>query len=89
MIFFYLSIESVCICLCVPTHSVAQYGELAPECADAFILYGKALLNNAISKSGVLGGTVAKKETAVEAASGSGRRSFQFSPLSPPFATCN
>jgi hypothetical protein len=43
-------------------HSVAKYGELAPECADALILYGKALLNNAISKSGVLGGTVAKKD---------------------------
>ncbi len=35
--------------------SVKQYGEKAPETADTYFAYGKALLENAITQSGVLG----------------------------------
>ncbi|KAM0786536.1 hypothetical protein ACM66B_001993 [Microbotryomycetes sp. NB124-2] len=33
-----------------------KHGEFAPECAEPLVLYGKALLNNAIAQSAVLGG---------------------------------
>lgn len=36
--------------------STNEHGEMAPQCGDAFLLYGKALLYNAIAQSAVLGG---------------------------------
>ncbi|KAM0749843.1 hypothetical protein T439DRAFT_40821 [Meredithblackwellia eburnea MCA 4105] len=44
-----------------------KYGELAPEAGDAMILYGKALLNNAIAQGAVLGGAPGKAEETEEA----------------------
>ncbi|KAK4701015.1 HAT1-interacting factor 1, partial [Phenoliferia sp. Uapishka_3] len=43
------------------------HGELAPEAAEAMVLYGKALLNNAIAQSAVLGGGPGKAEETEEA----------------------
>ena len=37
------------------THSTKKHGEKAPETADLYSAYGKALLENAISQAGVLG----------------------------------
>ena len=37
------------------TRSTKQHGEKAPETADLYFAYGKALLENAIVQSGVLG----------------------------------
>ena len=37
------------------THSTKKHGEKAPETADLYFAYGKALLENAISQAGVLG----------------------------------
>lgn len=53
-----------------------KHGELAPECGDALILYGKALLYNAIAQSAVLGGgpggeTKQETEQVVRESSGS------------------
>ena len=36
-------------------HRVAKFGEGAPEAADLYFAYGKALLENAISQTAVLG----------------------------------
>jgi hypothetical protein len=43
-----------------------QFGELAPECADAYYMYGKALLQYAIQQNTVLGNKAAEDITAVE-----------------------
>ncbi|KAL8280950.1 hypothetical protein RQP46_006629 [Phenoliferia psychrophenolica] len=43
------------------------HGELAPEVAEAMVLYGKALLYNAIAQSAVLGGAPGKAEETEEA----------------------
>lgn len=48
--------------------STAKYGEDGPEMADLYFAYGKALLENAISQSSVLGKEQA--EDAVRAAAG-------------------
>lgn len=37
------------------TFSTVKYGDNAPEAADLYFAYGKALLENAISQSSVLG----------------------------------
>ncbi|RUS28641.1 hypothetical protein BC938DRAFT_481641, partial [Jimgerdemannia flammicorona] len=48
-------------------HRDQTYGELAPECGDAYFLYGRALLNYAIQQSSVLGGRAVKAaETEIE-----------------------
>ena len=39
----------------VALNRVQKYGDGAPEAADLYFSYGKALLENAISQSGVLG----------------------------------
>lgn len=39
-----------------------RYGELTPETGDALILYGRALILNAIASSAVLGGEAQQKE---------------------------
>lgn len=45
-------------------NSAEKYGDLAPEVGDALMLYGKALLMNAIAQSDVLGnGGGAAKES--------------------------
>ncbi len=36
--------------------SVEKHGELGDECAEVYVLYGKATLNLAVTKSAVLGG---------------------------------
>ena len=38
-----------------PTCRTAKHGDNAPEIADVYFAYGKALLENAISQSSVLG----------------------------------
>ncbi|KAI8580587.1 hypothetical protein K450DRAFT_236358 [Umbelopsis ramanniana AG] len=43
-----------------------QFGELAPQCADAYFMYGKALLQNAIQQNSVLGNAAAEDSAAVE-----------------------
>lgn len=45
-----------------------QYGELAPEAGEALMLYGKALLNNFVASSDVLGGGGEESKKAEEAA---------------------
>ncbi|KAL1920228.1 uncharacterized protein VTP21DRAFT_1374 [Calcarisporiella thermophila] len=37
-----------------------EYGERSPMCADAYLLYGRALLHSAIQQNSVLGGNVIK-----------------------------
>lgn len=41
---------------------VEATGQYAPECADLFFLYGRALLGNAILKNSVLGEKAEKAE---------------------------
>ena len=43
-----------------------QFGELAPQSADAYFMYGKALLQYAIKQSSVLGNKAAEESTAIE-----------------------
>ncbi|KAI9287403.1 hypothetical protein BC943DRAFT_319709 [Umbelopsis sp. AD052] len=43
-----------------------QFGELAPQCADAYFMYGKALLQNAIQQNSVLGNAAAEDSAAAE-----------------------
>lgn len=38
-----------------PGHRTAQHGDNAPEAADLYFAYGKALLENAIAQTSVLG----------------------------------
>lgn len=47
--------------------STEQYGELAPEAGEALMLYGKALLNNFVASSDVLGGGGEESKKAEEA----------------------
>ncbi|KAH8555351.1 hypothetical protein BGW37DRAFT_476804 [Umbelopsis sp. PMI_123] len=43
-----------------------QFGELAPQCADAYFLYGKALLQHAIQQNSVLGNAATEDTTAAD-----------------------
>ena len=55
-------------------HSTAKHGDNAPELADLYFAYGKALLENAIAQSSVLG-----KDGAEEAVVGATGASFLLS----------
>jgi hypothetical protein len=41
---------------------VEKHGELGDECAEVYVLYGKATLNLAVTKSAVLGGGAPEKK---------------------------
>lgn len=56
---------------------VEQHGELGFECAEPYTLYGKALLNLAVTKSAVLGGGAPdKKDDQKQESSGPSRRRY-------------
>ncbi|KAK4049194.1 DNA-dependent ATPase mgs1 [Microbotryomycetes sp. JL201] len=62
-----------------------KYGEFAPECAEPLVLYGRALLNNAIAQSAVLGGGPdghSKEETEEAAQNAAGSSSAAAGPSS-------
>ncbi|KAJ2960736.1 hypothetical protein NQZ79_g3963 [Umbelopsis isabellina] len=43
-----------------------QFGELSPQCADTYFMYGKSLLQYAIQQNSVLGNKAAEESTAIE-----------------------
>ncbi|RKP25427.1 mitochondrial carrier domain-containing protein [Syncephalis pseudoplumigaleata] len=43
-----------------------QHGQDAPECADVLVLYGRALLHNAVEQSGVLGNDATARASTAE-----------------------
>ena len=55
---------------------VAKYGQLAPECVDAYVLYGKALLENAVVKNTVLGQGAIKSAAAKQEEASAGKWLF-------------
>ena len=59
--------KRVVLMLCVRTK---QIGEDSPEIADLYLAYGKALLENAIASSGVLGKEQKAEEDAADAPQG-------------------
>ncbi|KAL5513283.1 hypothetical protein ACEPAH_3681 [Sanghuangporus vaninii] len=64
--------------------TVQKYGDEAPEAADLYFAYGKALLENAISQSGVLGkdqaeDTLLKEEGPENGADGASKPFISFS----------
>ncbi|GJJ11114.1 hypothetical protein Clacol_005345 [Clathrus columnatus] len=70
-----LAVEHYAIALEIMTK---KYGEASPECVDLYFAYGKALLENAIAQSSVLGKEETNAALADEEnkASGSGRIHF-------------
>lgn len=50
---------------------VSKYGQLAPECAEVYYLYGEALLENAIHQNRILGMEAQKNVSDLEEAQNS------------------
>lgn len=75
-VFYYYSLASYSYLLNVVTqnescyYSAKQYGELSEKGVDVLMLYGSALLQNAISQSEVFGDNLGKREKVVNGATG-------------------
>jgi HAT1-interacting factor 1 len=65
---------------CIFVISTAEVKDDAPELADLYFLYGKALLENAISQAGVLG----KDQPAGAEEEEEGESSHSYSSKEPP-----
>jgi HAT1-interacting factor 1 len=62
----YVASCSSFVCLMPSLNRTEKYGDSAPETADVYFSYGKALLENAISQASVLGKEQQEEVTAPE-----------------------